>query len=468
MTSEEICVFRVGVSCLRAWAHPSCHCSFALVFDISWNHAMLSCSRHKWLLLGRIIDRRVIHSSGRPAAVVVVVIVVVMRRVVAHLSNWVVHLLSRWPSFSICRLLIRVPVNACRVIDGLVMVAVCRVVELVDNVFLVNLGAVAIFLSVLLGVMSVCSTVGVLVAWHELCRRPLRRAVRLARAALHLWYRGGSCLVTHVTVAAESRLVLLLNLHLFDDGHVWILLNMVGGDCGRLTLLGGRSRCTFDQIVLIYIWGRRTLLTGRRRATTCIALTDDLRRVTSLCILSSRYATLRTACRCTNTTSFSTASDFLYWTIQISAASGMQDDVIDIVLLDVVRDVSDHLAVVMILCCVYNRVLRVLAQLLLSVWRAYRLVMSRGLVDLLDLARVVFYVFKHLVRILWFWIFLVLLASRAGRWAGNLTLNRVLGSNIANCRLLACTLLVDRWASIVAVECASIARSLVHALNRSQ
>lgn len=46
----------------------------------------------------------------------------------------------------------------------MMMVAVCRVVELVDNVFLVNLGAVAIFLSVLLGVMSVCSTVGVLVA----------------------------------------------------------------------------------------------------------------------------------------------------------------------------------------------------------------------------------------------------------------------------------------------------------------
>ena len=78
----------------------------------------------------------------------------------------------------------------------------------------------------------------------------------------------------------------------------------------------------------------------------------------------------------------------------------MQDDVIDIVLLDVVRDVSDHLAVVMILCCVYHRVLRVLTQLLLSVRRAYRLVMSRGLVNLLDLARVVFYVFKHLVRIL--------------------------------------------------------------------
>ena len=183
---------------------------------------MLSCARNKLLLFGGIIDRRVIYSCSLQADVVVVVIVVVMRRVVPHLRDLVmVHLLSRRPSISRCHLLVRVPVNTSRMIDGLVMVAVCRVVELVDNVLLVTtLSAVAIFLSVLLGVMRVvCSTVGgVLIASH--CRRPLSRAVRLACAALHLRYRRGSCLVPHATVAAESRLVLLLHLHFFDDGHV--------------------------------------------------------------------------------------------------------------------------------------------------------------------------------------------------------------------------------------------------------
>lgn len=431
---------------------------------------MLSCARNKLLLFGGIIDRRVIYSCSLQADVVVVVIVVVMRRVVPHLRDLVmVHLLSRRPSISRCHLLVRVPVNTSRMIDGLVMVAVCRVVELVDNVLLVTtLSAVAIFLSVLLGVMRVvCSTVGgVLIASH--CRCPLSRAVRLACAALHLRYRRGSCLVPHATVAAESRLVLLLHLHFFDDGHVWILLTVNGVNGGRFTLLRGRCRYTFDQIVLIYVWGCRHLLTGWLGPAARIALTDDLRRIASLCVFSAWYASLWPARRCADPAGFATARDLLNWTIQISAASRVQDHVIYIVLLDSVGDVLDHLPGILVLLLLYNRVLRVLAQLLLGVRRADWVVMGRGLVDFLDLAGVVFYVFEDLVRILWFWIFLVLLASRTGRRCGHLTLNGAFDSNLANSRLLACTLLIDRSAWITPAKCASIARSLVHALNRSQ
>lgn len=63
-----------------------------------------------------------------------IVIVAVMRRI-AHLGDWVMHLLSRRTSIPRCRLLVRIPVN---VVVVLMVVAVGRVAELIDNVLLVT------------------------------------------------------------------------------------------------------------------------------------------------------------------------------------------------------------------------------------------------------------------------------------------------------------------------------------------
>ena len=98
------------------------------------------------------------------------------------------------------------------------VVSVGRVVELVDNVVLIDRAAVAVFLPI---VRRVVVSSSARVAGEELGGRPLGRAVGLARAALHLGHRGGSCLVPHATVAAESRLILLLlHLHLLNGRHV--------------------------------------------------------------------------------------------------------------------------------------------------------------------------------------------------------------------------------------------------------
>lgn len=167
------------------------------------------------VFLGNLVGLLPAHSAA------VVVIVVVVRRCVSHLSNWVMHLLGRRSSISGWHLLIRIPVNASRVIERLMMVAMSRVVELVDNVLLgtrvtvVVVAASVITLGDTATGATICSIHGV-AACHELCGGPLGRAVLLTSAALHhfmLWHNRGSCLVWHATVPTESRLV---RLHLFN------------------------------------------------------------------------------------------------------------------------------------------------------------------------------------------------------------------------------------------------------------
>ena len=90
-------------------------------------------------------------------------------------------------------------------------------------------------------------------------------------------------------------------------------------------------------------------------------------------------------------------------------------------------------------------VLRQFAQLLLRVRVSNRVVVRCRLVDLLYLPRVVFYVLEYLVRVLRFWIFLVLLADRARCWRhlGHLANHWAVNYWVADCRLLACALLVN-------------------------
>ena len=410
---------------------------------------MLSCPRHKWLLIGinrRVVvvviqDGRLVACNSAHRAAVGVVIVVMVRRV-AHLGDWVVHLLSRRASISWRHLLVRIPVN---VVISLMMISVRWVAEGIYNVLLVTrsivvaAGVVRVVCHELGGLAPLLLSLSV-VAWRLLLASDA--------AALHLlWHhycpRGSSCLVAHAAVPTESgRLVNLLLDHVVV-GQVWIL-----GDCsGRFdTILVYRCRTgsTFDQIVLIYVVSGRLLLACRLGAAARVALAvDDLGGVATLGIRRARDSTLRAPCGSPYPTGLATASDLLDWAIQIGASS-VHYHVINVFDVASGDALVVHLLVLLLRCLVDHGVLRVLGQLFLRVRVADRMVVSRWLVDFLYLPCIVFNVLENLVRILGFWIFLVLLAYRAWRRSSHLTLDGVVGSSrIADSRLLTGALLVD-------------------------
>ena len=105
-----------------------------------------------------------------------------------------------------------------------------------------------------------------------------------------------------------------------------------------------------------------------------------------------------------------------------------------------------------------DRVLWKLTELFLRVWVSNRMIVSYRLVYFLYLTRIVFYVLEYLIRVLWFWIFLVLLAdwARRRRYLRNLLHHdRIWVNNwAAYRRLLARTLLsncghIVVWALLV-------------------
>ena len=425
---------------------------------------MLSCPRHKWLLIGitrRVVvviqDGRLVACRSSHGAAIGVVIVAMVRRV-AHLGDWVVHLLGRRTSITWRHLLVRIPVN---VVVGLMMVSMRWVAEGIYNVLLVT--------------RSIVVAAGVVrVVCHELGGRAplLLRSLSVVTcrlllsgdaAALHLlWHhyssRASSCLVSHAAVPTESGRLVHLPLDHVVVGQVWIL-----GDCsGRFDTILVHRCPALDQIVLIYVVSGRLLLACRLGAAASVALAvDDLGGVAALGVRCTWDATLWAPCRSPDPTGLATASDLFDWTIQISA-SGVQDHVINI--FDIARV---HLAALLLWLLVDNRVLRVLGQLFLRVRIADGVVVSRWLVDLLDLPCIIFDVLENLVRILRFWIFLVLLAYRAWRRSSHHTLHGVLGSSrIADSRLLTGALLVDRGTCDVAdTRCPSC---LVCPLDRSK
>ncbi len=70
----------------------------------------------------------------------------------------------------------------------------------------------------------------------------------------------------------------------------------------------------------------------------------------------------------------------------------------------------------------YDCILWKLTELFLRVWVSNRMIVGYRLVYFLYLTRIVFDVLEYLIRVLWFWIFLVLLTdwARCGRYLGNL------------------------------------------------
>ena len=152
MTSEEICVFRVDVSGLRAGPHSCCHRSFSLILDVllllqHGSVLLIPCCGHKRLLLLLLLDvaamnycsvccshYRVVVAvqyGGLYAAVVVrivhiVVVMVLLHGRAAHFRDWVRLDGGRGraaAAISTCRrhLLVGIPVN---VVCLMVMVSV--------------------------------------------------------------------------------------------------------------------------------------------------------------------------------------------------------------------------------------------------------------------------------------------------------------------------------------------------------
>ncbi len=244
-------------------------------------------------------------------------------------------------------------------------------------------------------------------------------------------------------------------------------------------VLNARRLVTFalllalDQVVLINVVGR--LLSGRLGTTSRVTLAHHLGTVWALSVLSSWDVTSWASSRGPDSRVF--AGNLLYGGIQISAP-------LQILLKCCLNTMIDHsdtwyqrdlLLTYLLLGWILARhvlawteigrdlllndcVLWELTELFLRVWVSNRMIVGYRLVYFLYLTRIVFYVLEYLIRVLWFWIFLVLLADWAGcgRDLGNLLHHDRICVNdwAAYRRLLARTLLSNGshivvWALLV-------------------